>query len=405
MTQEQTLQHFVENVLDTNRSIVLLALETLFENHREELVEEFLDSFRHICRNIHELQLLGGKEKIAYLTYSMLRTEIASGRFAYLVEASDSNWFLDRSPYQDEYVADWAMNSFMLLEEELEKGSQQYTAVITRIKLEKLLLKETHYMNTYVASLIRYAMPRAVKLPEFQALRLEDEFEVRVGEYLDKSESVYKVDKQIRNPDDVREWLNEKNENEYAYESINDLDLSDGDYGSIDFRYTSFSYNNLSRSRFNRCILVGTRWEGSMLEATDFSESLLVGADFSGCQLQGAKFRNVEGIGVRPESMILFVPGAAPLNFQNAKLNGADITESFLPGTDFTGADLAGADFRGSLLNNAIFTGADLTDTNFTGASMDGALFSKETAGLLTLDDEQKKVIYVVWPTEEGDRE
>ncbi|WP_042160181.1 pentapeptide repeat-containing protein [Paenibacillus gorillae] len=400
MIQKHTLQHFMEQVVDPSRTTVLLALEMMFQEHREAFEESFLASFRQICRDLQEQQRTGVKAKIGYITYSMLRTEIAEGRFGYLVEATDRHWFLDRHPCRYEYEADWALRAFKLLEEELEKGSVNYPAVLTRIKLEKLLLQEARYIHAYVVALLRFVMPRAVQLPEFQALQLEEEFEVRAGEYMDASEAVYKSYQRTRDAVEIREWLEEKNEHDYMHEAFDDLDLSGGDYSGTDFRYSSFNNNDLAQSRFNRCILVGTRWKGSMLAGVDFSESLLVGADYSNCNLQASLFRRVEGVATRPESLVLFAPGTEPPNFQSCSLAGADLSESFLSGSDFTGANLENASFQQTLLDGANFIGANLKNTDFTGASLEGALFSREVVPSLHLSEEQQKEIYVEWPNE-----
>ena len=60
-------------------------------------------------------------------------------------------------------------------------------------------------------------------------------------------------------------------------------------------------------------------------------------------------------------------------NFQDALLNGTDLTGSNLEGANFNGTDLGVANFTGANLTNVSFINARLAGTNFTDADLTGA--------------------------------
>ncbi|CAH8244560.1 pentapeptide repeat-containing protein [Paenibacillus melissococcoides] len=376
MAKAESERMFTQQVVKPKRQEVLSELEMFFHANREELCCDYVQYFKSLCLRLKDQQIMGKKGKIGHITFSMLRTQIAEGRSTYLVEATDSSWVFDRNPCRSKYDAEWAFRYLDRLEYELVQGSRNYMGAITPVELERHVLRESVHFHDYVISLIRYAMPQAAALPEFVELEKEDLFEVRVGEYLDISEVVYKENTYIPDPEVVKAWLEEKNEYEYAYAAILELDLSKGDYSEIDFRFSSFNNCNLSFSSFEAAVLVGTRWSGCWLEQSDFSHSLIQGADFGECHLVGALFSFTEGNSGRPNSS-WNKPG-------------------FL-GVNFSGANLTGANFEGASLRGAQFTHAQLDNVNFKGADLTGAMFSLEQADVVLLDDNQRKDI--IWRT------
>jgi hypothetical protein len=373
MVKEEVVQQFIENDVERKSLESLLALEEYFQMHKDALAQGFIQSFKQLCLKIKEMQAQGEKDKIGYITYSMLRTEILEGRHMYLLEASDSTWFFDRKECQVEYDASWAFQFLDRLESELEKKGKTYMGAITKPDIEKIKLREAGKYNQYVVSLAQYAMSQATALPEYLDIEREEELEVRVGEYLDISEIVYKEDTRIKDSVAMKEWLEEKLEYEYAYEVFSNLDLSQGDYEGIDLRYADLKQSNVSESNLRGCILLGAKFTHCHLQGTDFSHSLISEADFSQSNLKGAVFRDVEGLSGLTDPTYWEMPGLAAVNFE--------------------GADLEGADFENANLKGAVFVGANLTATNFKGANLENAVFSMEDIEKIKLDSSQRESI------------
>lgn len=375
MKKEEALQHFRENHVDPTFHATIVALEQYAQTHRDELVQDFLPSFQQLCRTIKQKQAAGEKGKIGYITYSMLRTEILEGRHRYLVEATDNRWFLDDHVCEAEYDASWAFRFLDEFERSLEQARKVYMNVITQADLETIKLQEALNYHQYVIRFIRYAMSYAVALPEYTEMEKAEEFEIRVGEYFDRSEIVYKEDTREKEASEIAEWLEEKEPHVYSYEVFTQLDLSHGKYDGIDLRYANLMQSKLSYAALRTCILVGANFEACQLEGVDMSHSVLYEANFSQSNLTGAILWGVQGAAGWLDDSTWTMPGFA--------------------GVTFAGANLTGTDFRGANLAGAIFTGAILSGTIFEGANLDQAVFSLKDREILPLTSAQRESI--IW--------
>lgn len=197
MNKEEALAHFTEHVLQVKRKEMLQAVDLYFDRHQAELVQAFIESFRQLCWQIIQMQRNQLKGKIAYITYSLLRTEMIAGRFCYLMEAFDHRWFFDRQECQAMHDASWAGHFLERLAKELAVSSKRYVARILPPDVDRMMLAEAVYYHRYVQKLAQLALPKAVELPEYQCIEKEEKVEVRVGEYLDRSDIVYQ---ELANP-------------------------------------------------------------------------------------------------------------------------------------------------------------------------------------------------------------
>lgn len=108
---------------------------------------------------------------------------------------------------------------------------------ITQADIEQIKLKEATHFHQYVISLARYALPDIIRCPEYLALDRDVAVEIRIGEFLDVNEVVYSEDFSSKDIEEIKDWLAQKLEDEYAYEVFSNLNLSDGNYEDLDIQY------------------------------------------------------------------------------------------------------------------------------------------------------------------------
>lgn len=379
MNYEERRIAFNDEVVAPKCEASLLVMEDGFQLEKERLIQQFLTSFKLFCEQITEKQEKREKGAIGHITYSLLRTEIAEGQGGYLVEATDHNWYLDRKPITTTYDANWAFQLLHKLEKELVGDARMYVGANALPEVEKVKRDHAHKFHAYVVKLIRHVMPLAIQLEAYQALLKDEVFEVRVGEYLDQSEVVYKEDRRVKDTNKIKAWLEEKQEAVYTYEVFSHLQLCDGDYEGINVSYSNFEKCNLANSRWNGSMLLGTKLTNCLLEKAQFCNTFLCEADFSGSDLRNALFCCSIAANGLHDSSVWERPGFSPLRF--------------------TDADLRGADFAYSDMRGAVFLGANIDNVEFKGANLTGAHFSKVDFWKLTLDDEQRASIH--WREEE----
>ena len=371
---------FREQEVKNRRLILLDELERDYMLKREVLKDEFVASIRTWCKELVERQAIGEKGKIGYLTYAMLRTDLIEGRARYLAEATDESWFMDASVHRSYYDATWAFAHLNGWVAEMKVHAHNYGGQITSLDVEQEMLREAENIHSYVVALIRYAMPYVAQSEEFRMLDKEDIFEVRVGEYLDMSEVVYKMDTRFRENKQVKDWLNERKDTAYGYGVYSNLDLADQVYDNLDFRYSRFETSNLERTSWSDSLLVGVRFEHCCLREANFENSCIHGASFEGCDLRLVNFSGVQGMRGQADPQLWEMPGFEEVDFSQSNLSYAQFHESYLRGANFSGANLTGVNFSLANLEGADLRGADLTDSEFTDALMLGAMIDEQYA-------------------------
>lgn len=377
MNKEEALVHFHEDIVKPMVHEKLIALETYFWRYKDELVHDFLASLRRICSKAASMQVKQGKGPIGHIQYSMVRTRLQEKDHGTLIEAYDRRWYLDPQECWERYDAGWIWQYLDALEHPLEAERKRYMNLIDRPEMERLLLHQANKFYQYMTLLARYALRTPIDWPEWRDLVKDEEVEVRVGELLDFSEVVYKEDRRSKDPEEIKDWLEQKELYAYAYEVFAGIDLAMGDYQGIDLRYADLRRSNLSGSKLSEASLTGAKFTDGQLDKADLTKAVIYEADFSNASLREAVLIGVAGAAGKEEQADneWERPGFFPLNF--------------------SGADLTGADFREADLRGAIFTGARLDGADFWRARLDKAVFSRQDAANLQLDDIQKSS--VVW--------
>ncbi|WP_236346194.1 pentapeptide repeat-containing protein [Paenibacillus plantiphilus] len=219
---------------------------------------------------------------------------------------------------------------------------------------ESWMKAQLYPFHAYMVHAVRYAMDTAKQLESFQNLATEGQLDIRVGEYKDEqtSESVYLRSGYPRTSVSCKGWLESRLEQEYIYEHIRYVNLSEGNYEGINLSYTWFEVVKLTGSNLRGGLLLGTGFERCECDGVDFSGSRLFDADFRGCKLEQARFDGVIGSrDVLNEKHGMYF-GIHGVRYQGANLTNAsfryariagDFTHAVLDGVDFTGADLTGS--------------------------------------------------------------
>lgn len=194
---------------------------------------------------------------------------------------------LDPEPIRFEWDISWSYAYWADLQQQLRREAEKQFMSLSELEWEHAMLEAAEHVHALLVNMMRLAMKQAVCLPEFQEPGAGRDIRDSCGEYLDHSVSVYREDRRAMEANEIRSWLEEKEEYAYSYQALTKVHLSDGDYSLLDFRYTAFRQIEMERSRLHGCVLVGTVWQESQLNGIDLTYSLLYGGDFSGCSMKG----------------------------------------------------------------------------------------------------------------------
>lgn len=195
MNRQEALQHFYDTYVKPAYEEQLDELERHYHSCKDDLSEQFIQSFRGLCMKIREKQSAGEKGTIGYITYSMRRTFIMENKFEHTVHAYDRNWFFDQDPCCTAYDSSWIFGRLERLEAEWKAKSRLYMNKIFAPDVERIKLRKAAELNRYLVYLAQEAMPLAAELPEFQDLACENDLEVYAGEYKGRMDLVYQKKK------------------------------------------------------------------------------------------------------------------------------------------------------------------------------------------------------------------
>ncbi|MGP3784327.1 pentapeptide repeat-containing protein [Paenibacillus sp. 1A_MP2] len=277
MVRKESVLHFYTHQVKPARDKLMDDLQHTLHTRHAELTAEFLSHFRFMIQEVSDVQKRGAKGRIAYIQYSMLRTELLGGDMNVLVEACDASWLLDRAPIRSFYSFDWAYECLERMLNGLREELPRYQGTVTAVELDRIMLQEAALVNRYIVHFIRHSS-RALEDFEWNSLmELEQIFEVRVGEYLDASECVFRLDRRNRSIEEIGEALEESDGLEVMYAHFQGLDMSKMECSDLDFRYSRFDRIDMHSTDFQRCVLIETRWRNCSLENTDFTGSILYG--------------------------------------------------------------------------------------------------------------------------------
>lgn len=377
MNRTEALAHFEQNYVRPKALEKLLQAEEYLWQHRDELAGELRESLRQISRKIKAMQRTGELERVGYINYSLLRSAFFTQKPVYRIDVYNKEWYFD--PEQKEctgvYDAAAIYRYLAEFERELDTPRRRYLNQVTPVDLEQIRLREAAEFNQLIISLAEYTFNQGEPLRELTEIEREDEFEIRVGEYYDRSEVVYKEDLRVKDAATVKEWLEAKQDNRYEAAVIQNLDLAGGDYAGIDLNRANLRGSNLTDSNLENSVLVKARFTGCNMQRAKLSYAAIHDADFSRADLTKAIFfaaEGAKGLATTMETGIYSVWGVK-----------------------FCGANLSGADFRFANLTGADFTGAQLAQTNFQGAKLDRAFFDQAALPLLNWD--QTQIESIIW--------
>jgi uncharacterized protein YjbI with pentapeptide repeats len=194
---------------------------------------------------------------------------------------------------------------------------------------------------------------------------------------------------------------------EHGLRNMPGIDLTGADLSALDLRDVNFtdawleSANlqgaNLSGACFQRAVLAHAKLDKAVAIRTDFTganlghatladavldEATLAGTMLGGCNLAATQSR---GANIAAAHLLDTTWGVADWSrvqgaqsfFYKLKLQGLQLTEAELSGSNFVECDLGGVDLRGARLGAATFLQCNLAGARLEGAQLDGAVFAK----------------------------
>lgn len=308
-------------------------LDVYVKAHLEELTKEFTDCFLEFCKEIAKRQKKGEKDKIAYIHFSVLRTNILLNKHELRIDAYDENWFIDRNACSWKYPVEKIYSFLEKYSDLVEQYRINSEGKIDLSMAQNRIFEESNFHLFYISEIIRLGMRTVVQSNEYLEMDRADCFVVCIGGYLDKFDILYKEDKTKKDSKEVKRYLESKKQKIFSHEVYESLDLSKGMYDGLEFQYSSFEHTNLSGSDMSHWHLLFGNMKYVIMKDSKMENAKVFDVDFSGATLENVSFSG---------SKLKYV------SFRNAKLKGVDFSKAILAEElDFNGAIMEDCKFWG----------------------------------------------------------
>lgn len=308
-------------------------LDNYVKSHFEHLVTQFTDCFCGYCDKIYQMQQQGEKGAIAYIHFSVLRTNILLKKHEIRMDAYDENWYMDSVECSGSYPVGEFYSYLEEYEDMVEELRSKSVGKVSLAEAQKRVFAESNLYIFYIAELIRTSMRNVIRTEAYQRIDRAPCFVICIGGFLDRFDILYKEDHTVKDSKEVKRQLQSKKRTIFSYEICENLDLSKGNYEGLEFQYSSFadcdftgsSWNNsrLLFSSFKNTILKDTKMEKMKIFDTDFSGAVLERVSFAGAKLKHISFAGATLSQVDFSSTLL----AEEINFKDALIVDCNLPE------------------------------------------------------------------------------
>lgn len=320
--------------LNQKSAELLNQLDLYIKNHLEELTDRLSDCISKYGETIYEMQQAGEKGAVAFVQFSLLRTNILLNKHELRLDAYDENWYLDTGECSGSYDVNEVLTPLSEFADMVEALRKDSPMSITLRETQNRIFEESRKYLIFLAELIRLGMQKVIQTEGYRKIRKAPVFVVCIGGLLDRVDILYKEDTTEKDAGEIRRYLQSKEQVLFSHEIYERLDLSKGNYDGLKFLYSSFAGSDFTESSFHKsrllfcdfskCILKNANMEGTQLFDVNFSEAVLDHVSFAGAKLSRVSFQGATLSNVDFEGTLLI----EEVDVTDAILNETEIPES-----------------------------------------------------------------------------
>ena len=298
MDREQELACFTEKAMEK------------IKRSQDEIVQSlirFQDEWKNVIMNaIKTLSDKIQKEEkilIAYLQFSVLRIDLLKEKKYHVVlTAYDPRWYLDDEAIEVSFeIHDWFQDRVKVWES-LYALTEESMGKVTKYDVDHLMMNQIMEELPLTTHFLRFLLQDIEQEECFLQIPKSDIFQIRYGEYRDKSELILRMDHSLK---DQKKWEKELRltatvSDQLVYSGWYQVSITDSKAENLQLLYlrfeqstlakVSFQQSNLYGAKFLDCIINDCNFKKADLRCADFSRSKMEANDFTEADLEGAIF-------------------------------------------------------------------------------------------------------------------
>ena len=371
MKKQEMLQKWKKEILFIALQNSIADLEQYLQCHIQQILQNVYCDIDVILKNIVESQ---NDQKIAYMTFHLMRKDILDGIYQYRVFLYDNDWYIKRGKQVATLDSSFIYQYYDAFCKEVFQKSNQYNHYFSIPEIEMFIMQNLEVFHYYFVEVLRYVMHGISESDTYYKIKKEQMFEIQSGEYYEPCDKIY----QEQMEKDYGKWKRELSQNVvWCFEDLQGIECNGMTAMEGDFRYTNFKRSDLQYINMQNSILMGARFQYCNMMYADLKQTVLNYACFDYANLECACFDN------------------ASTMIENILYGMVKVKPAFY-GISFQKSNLKNASFKYAVLKYADFREADLTNVDFTDAVLEQCLFSKRHMIQIHLSEQQKKQIKIV---------
>lgn len=275
----------------------------LFEEKKEQFIvgleekaEEFSVSVRQVLSVLMKEIVKKKKEKIMFIYFSLLRSDMLNDHYQVLVRAMDANWHMDEDAAETTFSIDYLFEPVKELKEKLELDRRKYMGKVNSYDVVNMIQDCVMEWNQILSLQLHYMFRDMEENEDFAQIPKHSTWGIYWGEYRDESELVAFADREKKEQKDWDRCLRLSKEqeevmiNKFWYEA----DLKDSDCSNKLLLFSQFENCDLTSLCFDGADLTGVQFRNCSIKKCSFCNANMRQSDFSNCTWEENDFTGAD---------------------------------------------------------------------------------------------------------------
>lgn len=360
ITKKKEFQLFQNKDVEPCIEEILVDVEEIFQKMKDHFRQQFVQEFSRVCKI-----LLKEEIKPGYLMCHLLRTDLLRGEYRSPIVAYDRSWYLHKGVWVGELDTGQLFGLYTKFWENLIQRAKRYVGKVSMPEVDSLMQEMVTPFYRYLKELVLYSIAEATETDSFLCMDKEEDFQIRVGEYMEPGDLVYQEQPE-KDMEELKNWLDKNERRAYCFGDFKGLDMGNLMLSNHDFRYADFRGSSLEKSNLSISLLLGACFRNCQMRESNLTGSMLLNTDFTGADLERANLSYGVTYQGKDPGDTFKREGYTGSSFKECNLQGACLAGGVFIGADFRGARLMGCDFQETSLYRSSFTRKQLEDAELS---------------------------------------
>lgn len=368
MNKEEMLKKWEKDIMYPTLNHTISALEEQLQCHIEQIIQK-------VCKEIEILfdSITQQQQKIAYITFHLMRKDILDNVYQYRLFIYDKSWYLKKGQEIGTLDSSFIYDYYDTFLKEVLLKSNAYRCVFSIPELEMFAMRQLKIFHYHFVEVLRYAMNYITESEAYYKLKKEQHIEIQSGAYYEHCDKLYQEETEKDYGKWRRQFLKQENK-QFRFADLKGINLKGIDARDVNLEYADVRKSDLQSIQLENSSLQGIRLQKTNLQGANLQKTILNYACFEYADLQQVCFDEAFTI----LSNVLTLKIHFPYHY-----------------VSFRNCCLKNASFKRVVLCYADFRQADITGVDFTDAFLEQCMFTKEQLKQITLTSEQKRQINI----------